>query len=143
MATVRKPRSVAARKMRMAISERFAAMSFLNGFGAATGNGSWSERIFSRVVYEQVPKPQNFPESIFPRTNPGLCSKNAGVRWAKPLTLWNMQTIWRRKYGLALMAALAGFVAVPLQAQKVPVVEKQLSNGMRLLMVVRHDEPTV
>ena len=30
-----------------------------------------------------------------------------------------------------------------LHAQKVPVVEKQLSNGMRLLMVERHDEPTI
>jgi predicted Zn-dependent peptidase len=31
----------------------------------------------------------------------------------------------------------------PLQAQKVPVIEKQLSNGMRLLMVPRDDEPTI
>ncbi len=30
-----------------------------------------------------------------------------------------------------------------LHSQKVPVVEKQLSNGMRLLMVERHDEPSV
>src|SRR4051812_47152711 len=33
--------------------------------------------------------------------------------------------------------------ALPAAGQEVPVVEKQLSNGMRLLMVVRHDEPTV
>src|ERR1051326_9588243 len=33
-------------------------------------------------------------------------------------------------------------VALPLCAQKVPVVEKQLSNGMRLLIVERHDEPS-
>ena len=32
---------------------------------------------------------------------------------------------------------------LPLAAQKVPVVEKDLSNGMRLLLVERHDEPTV
>jgi predicted Zn-dependent peptidase len=31
----------------------------------------------------------------------------------------------------------------PLAAQKVPVVEKTLPNGMRLLLVERHDEPTV
>ncbi|MBC8097634.1 MAG: insulinase family protein [Akkermansiaceae bacterium] len=37
---------------------------------------------------------------------------------------------------MLLTAALA-------QAQKVPVVEKILPNGMRLLMVERHDEPTV
>ena len=30
-----------------------------------------------------------------------------------------------------------------LRAQKVPVVEKTLDNGMRLLLVERHDEPTV
>lgn len=30
-----------------------------------------------------------------------------------------------------------------LLAQQVPVIEKQLSNGMRLLMVERHDEPSV
>ena len=35
------------------------------------------------------------------------------------------------------------FSALPLPAQKVPVVEKQLGNGMRLLLVERHDEPTV
>jgi predicted Zn-dependent peptidase len=33
--------------------------------------------------------------------------------------------------------------ALPLPAQKVPVVEKALPNGMRLLLVERHDEPTV
>jgi len=31
----------------------------------------------------------------------------------------------------------------PLAAQRVPVTEKTLSNGMRLLMVERHDEPSV
>src|SRR5882672_1239227 len=34
-------------------------------------------------------------------------------------------------------------LALPVAAQKVPVVEKHLSNGMRLLMVVRHDEPNI
>jgi predicted Zn-dependent peptidase len=33
--------------------------------------------------------------------------------------------------------------ALPLPAQQVPVVEKTLPNGMRLLLVERHDEPTV
>src|ERR1035438_3866546 len=33
--------------------------------------------------------------------------------------------------------------ALPLVAQQVPVVEKTLPNGMRLLLVERHDEPTV
>src|SRR5438309_2864188 len=31
----------------------------------------------------------------------------------------------------------------PLRAQKVPVIETNLANGMRLLMVERHDEPSV
>ena len=38
---------------------------------------------------------------------------------------------------------LHGALAAPLFAQKVPVVEKTLSNGMKLLLVERHDEPTV
>ena len=35
------------------------------------------------------------------------------------------------------------FAAASLYAQKVPVVEKELSNGMRLLLVQRKDEPSV
>src|SRR5437667_710648 len=35
------------------------------------------------------------------------------------------------------------FQPFPLLAQKVPVVETNLANGMRLLMVERHDEPSV
>ncbi len=35
------------------------------------------------------------------------------------------------------------YCALPLTAQQVPVVEKHLTNGMRLLLVERHDEPTV
>ena len=38
-----------------------------------------------------------------------------------------------------LLAALA----LPARAQQVPVIEKTLSNGMRLLLLPRHDEPTV
>src|SRR5256885_17162049 len=44
---------------------------------------------------------------------------------------------------LFLSLALCLAFALSAAAQQVPVVEKQLSNGMRLLMVVRHDEPTV
>ncbi len=40
------------------------------------------------------------------------------------------------------LGILLGF-ASPVAAQKVPVTEKTLSNGMRLLTVQRHDEPTV
>src|SRR3984957_8280668 len=42
---------------------------------------------------------------------------------------------------LVLLAHALGVVAA--QAQKVPVVEKTLANGMRVLMVERHDEPSV
>src|SRR5213592_3908212 len=52
-----------------------------------------------------------------------------------------MKYAWLKyKYSLILLFAL--LAALPLGAQKVPVVEKQLSNGMRLLMVERHDEPS-
>ena len=41
--------------------------------------------------------------------------------------------------------ALAGTIglAASLHAQKVPVIEKSLPNGMTLLMVERHDDPTI
>jgi predicted Zn-dependent peptidase len=39
--------------------------------------------------------------------------------------------------------ALHALLLLPLHAQKVPVVEKHLANGLTLLMVERHDEPTV
>src|SRR5436305_9239576 len=35
------------------------------------------------------------------------------------------------------------FQPFPLLAQKVPVIETNLANGFRLLMVERHDEPSV
>jgi predicted Zn-dependent peptidase len=40
-------------------------------------------------------------------------------------------------------AVLLLYCALPLAAQQVPVVEKRLANGLRLLLVERHDEPTV
>jgi len=40
-----------------------------------------------------------------------------------------------------LLLALLG--AISLQAQKVPVIEKELSNGMKVLMVPRKDQPTI
>jgi len=53
-------------------------------------------------------------------------------------------TIYRRcKKILPLAVSLLCASTVPLGAQKVPVVEKTLANGMRLLLVERHDEPTV
>ncbi len=44
---------------------------------------------------------------------------------------------------LVCAVLLLGAIASPLWAQKVPVVEKVLPNGMKLLLVERHDEPTV
>jgi predicted Zn-dependent peptidase len=44
---------------------------------------------------------------------------------------------------LALLLASLLASTTPLAAQKVPVTEKTLSNGMKLLLVERHDEPTV
>jgi predicted Zn-dependent peptidase len=42
-----------------------------------------------------------------------------------------------------LLFFLVFALLIPAQAQKVPVIEKELSNGMKLLMVVRKDEPSV
>jgi predicted Zn-dependent peptidase len=53
---------------------------------------------------------------------------------------------WRRiPYSAAWWALMIvlGLGCQPLLAQQVPVQERTLSNGMRLLMVERHDEPTV
>jgi predicted Zn-dependent peptidase len=44
---------------------------------------------------------------------------------------------------LALALAFYGALLLPLYAQKVPVVEKHLANGLTLLLVERHDEPTI
>lgn len=44
---------------------------------------------------------------------------------------------------LLLLSVLLALLALPARAQKVPVIEKTLSNGMRLLLLPRHDEPTV
>jgi predicted Zn-dependent peptidase len=52
-----------------------------------------------------------------------------------------MTTLTRRKTFLPILLSLCA--AGSLRAQQVPVVEKTLANGMRLLMVERHDEPTV
>ncbi len=45
------------------------------------------------------------------------------------------------KCGLAGLLVLAWAVQVP--AQKVPVTEHQLSNGMRVLLLERHDDPSI
>jgi len=42
-----------------------------------------------------------------------------------------------------LLCAVLCFTALPLFAQKVPVIEKTLANGMKLLMVERHDDPAI
>jgi predicted Zn-dependent peptidase len=53
-----------------------------------------------------------------------------------------MKCIVRLKHNCFLTLIYCVCAALPLRAQKVPVVEKRLSNGMRLLMVERHDEPS-
>jgi len=57
---------------------------------------------------------------------------------------WSVRAVLRAGPArLALLTLLIGSWVAPATAQKVPVVEKTLSNGMRLLMVERHDEPSV
>ena len=48
-------------------------------------------------------------------------------------------SLWELTPALVLLLLLLPRV----QAQEVPVIEKYLSNGMRLLMVERHDEPSI
>src|SRR5512136_39656 len=44
----------------------------------------------------------------------------------------------------ATLAGLCVLICVPgLFAQKVPVIETNLPNGMRVLLVERHDDPTI
>jgi predicted Zn-dependent peptidase len=50
--------------------------------------------------------------------------------------------VWQRAAGLLTAAFVVG-TCFSIQAQKVPVTEKTLSNGMRLLVVERHDEPSI
>src|SRR5438045_1158252 len=47
-----------------------------------------------------------------------------------------------KSFRLSLCLGLA-CLPLPAAAQKVPVIEKTLPNGLRLLMVQRNDEPTV
>lgn len=53
------------------------------------------------------------------------------------LTAFQTRTIFSVASALALLSAIR------IEAQKVPVIEKALSNGMTLLMVERHDDPTI
>jgi predicted Zn-dependent peptidase len=53
-----------------------------------------------------------------------------------------LKTTMGGRFLAALLLLQAGSLAT-LQAQKVPVIEKTLSNGMKLLMVERHDEPAI
>jgi predicted Zn-dependent peptidase len=48
----------------------------------------------------------------------------------------------KRFLPFALLACLLAFV-LPASAQKLPVIEKRLANGMKILMVERHDAPSV
>jgi predicted Zn-dependent peptidase len=49
----------------------------------------------------------------------------------------------RRLWSWGSLFCFLIFPNLPVFAQKVPVTEKQLPNGMRLLLVERHDDPTV
>jgi len=54
-----------------------------------------------------------------------------------------MTTFTRREFILPTLLSLLCACAATTRAQQVPVVEKTLDNGMRLLLVERHDEPTI
>ena len=70
-----------------------------------------------------------------------------GICWC-PLAVLKSKLSFRLGPSVRCVAAgigLAVWLCLPLSlfAQKVPVVEKQLTNGMRLLLVERHDDPTI
>ena len=44
---------------------------------------------------------------------------------------------------ILLLCVVLGGTTLSLFAQQVPVVERTLSNGMKLLMVERHDDPAI
>ncbi len=48
-----------------------------------------------------------------------------------------------RKFLLAGGLLCFGLAVAPLSAQQVPVTEKTLANGLRLLLVERHDDPSI
>ena len=50
-------------------------------------------------------------------------------------------TVFRGRVLAALIAGAA--LAAPLSAQELDVVERTLPNGMKVLMVPRHDQPTI
>jgi len=79
-----------------------------------------------------------------------LCVDGAGVYWSADLSSpeMNSSAAIRRVNGAlfatrALLGALILGIGGSGLAQKVPVVEKTLSNGMRLLLVERHDDTTI
>ena len=49
----------------------------------------------------------------------------------------------RLKFILRMAGLVLGVGCVSLPAQRVPVIEKTLPNGMRLLLVERHDDPSI
>src|ERR1051326_1415100 len=60
-----------------------------------------------------------------------------------PLTLTPFDGVLSPVFYLRPWLILALSVPLPLLAQKVPVTEKMLPNGLRLLLVERHDDPTI
>jgi predicted Zn-dependent peptidase len=65
-------------------------------------------------------------------------------RWRKLVRRkWDFDLMGIRFIRSALVIWAGLGMGLSAHAQKVPVVEKQLSNGMHLLLVERHDEPTI
>src|SRR5262245_12187873 len=57
-----------------------------------------------------------------------------------------MNYVRKSKFALGVVFTVGSIIFSPperSEAQQVPVIERELANGMRLLMVERHDEPSV
>src|SRR5262249_1379877 len=63
------------------------------------------------------------------------------VKTSNGARLMNLKLKPRRLFSSIVLVCMACLPS--LKAQQVPVVEKELTNGMRLLLVERHDEPSV
>src|SRR5687767_14502487 len=93
METVRRPSSVAARKIRMAISERLAAMSFLNGRILSTGvfpaelevSSPRGDSLINRGAYRGEGTGWQSNDSIRPRRREVGLETGKAVAWNRGL----------------------------------------------------------
>src|SRR5690349_3428358 len=110
--------------------------------------GRWPIRVYPAWTFESF-KPSCGERACRPEAG-DTAGRRSALRAGRALASrpngWRIAMMkWSHGFQRACAAlVLVAFVGRPTaQAQRVPVVEKQLTNGMRLLLVERHDEPSV